>query len=82
MSEIICRALDTIDVIDRHAWNSIVSGNDILNTHEYQRAIERSGVNDFRYRYLLFHRQGKLVAHVSVGIFTFGIDVMLQENRQ
>ncbi|MGA2479156.1 MAG: GNAT family N-acetyltransferase [Spirochaetia bacterium] len=79
MSEIICRALDTIDAIDRDAWNSIVSGNDILNTHEYQRAIERSGVNDFRYRYLLFHRQGKLVAHVSVGIFTFGIDVMLQD---
>ena len=71
--------VDSIDAADRDEWDSIVPADDILNTHGYQRAIEKSGVNDFRYRYLLFRRQGKLIAHVSVGIFTFGVDVMLQD---
>jgi predicted N-acyltransferase len=79
MSEITCRAVDSIDDIDRDTWNSIVPAGDILNTHAYQRAMEKSGVNGFRYRYLLFHRGENLVAHVSVGIFAFGIDVMLQD---
>jgi predicted N-acyltransferase len=79
MNEISCRVIDTIDAIDRDTWDSIVPPDDILNSHAYQRSMERSGVNGFRYRYLLFQRQGRLVAHASVGIFTFGIDVMLQD---
>jgi predicted N-acyltransferase len=79
MSDIATSVVDSIDAVDRDSWNSIVPPHDILNTHAYQRSIEKSGVNDFRYRYLLFHRKGRLIAHVSVGIFTFGLDVMLQD---
>jgi predicted N-acyltransferase len=79
MAGITARRVDSIDAVDPNEWDSIVRERDVLNMHAYQTAIERSGVNDFRYRYLLFRREGKLVAHVSVGIFTFGLDVMLQD---
>jgi predicted N-acyltransferase len=71
--------VDTIDAVDPKEWDSIVRERDILNSHAYQKAMEKSGVNDFRYRYFLFRRAGKLVGHVSVGIFTFGLDVMVQD---
>jgi predicted N-acyltransferase len=79
MTGITASRVESIDAVDPNEWDSIVRERDVLNTHAYQTAIERSGVNDFRYSYLLFRREGTLVAHVSVGIFTFGLDVMLQD---
>jgi hypothetical protein len=67
----------TLEDVDSGEWDSIVPEDEILNSYGYQLAIERSGVNDFRYRYLVMRRKGRLVAHVTVGIFTFGLDGMI-----
>ena len=67
---------NTIDYIDKSEWNSIVDSNHILNSYDYLRAIEHSKINDFRYAYFMFYIDGLLVAHVQVGILTFGLDTM------
>lgn len=78
MPAIAVTGYDSIDQVDRGEWDTIVAATSIVNSHAYLSAVEASGINGFRYRYLLFHRAGKLIAHVSVGIFEFGLDVMLQ----
>ncbi len=67
-----------MDLIDAGEWNSIVDDHEIYNTHAYLEAIERSGVNNLRYYYFTFRRQAKLIAHASVCVFVFGLDIMAQ----
>ncbi|KKQ04092.1 MAG: Hydrolase, TatD family [Candidatus Moranbacteria bacterium GW2011_GWF1_36_4] len=62
--------------IDKDEWNSILDENFILNSYEYQDAIEQSKINDFRYGYFLIYRENKLIAHVSTGILEFDLDMM------
>ena len=78
MDEITILRFSSIDQIDSKEWDSIVDDNEILNSYAYQGAIERSKVNNFRYRYYMFYKQEKLIAHVSVGILAVGLDVMAQ----
>jgi hypothetical protein len=78
MEEIDVSCVDSMDKVDRDEWDSIVPLDEILNTWAYQTAIEKSRVNEIRYRYFLFHRSGKLIGHVSVAIFRFGMDAMVQ----
>ncbi len=64
------------DQIDKNEWNSIVDENFILNSYEYQSAIEKSGINNFRYGYFMIYEENKLIAHISTGILEFELDMM------
>lgn len=67
---------DSIEQVDKNLWDSIVSPNHLINSYEYLKAVEKSEVNNFTYRYLLFFKDGELAAHISTGILTFYIDNM------
>lgn len=67
---------DSIDEVDEQEWNSIVPENSILNSYGYLQAVEKSKVNNFYYKYLLFYRENKLIAHASTGVLTFYMDMM------
>ncbi len=70
------KSFDSMNKINREEWDSIVSENHIINSYEYQRAIEHSKINDLTYRYYMFYRDGKIAAHVSLCIFIFTLDLM------
>ncbi len=74
---VVCTSIDQIDACN---WDSI--GEEIYNTHDYLRAVEKSGVNDLTYRYYLFYRGTELIGHVSVAIFVFGLDIMMPQGMQ
>ncbi|MAG13368.1 MAG: hypothetical protein CMN78_02100 [Spirochaetales bacterium] len=76
MDDIKVARYPSINRIDPAEWDSIVSEDEIVNSHSHLRAIERSGVNSISYRYYLFTRNNDLIAHATVGIFSFGLDVM------
>ena len=75
MEDITVVGYSSIDLIDASEWDSIVE--EIPNTHAYLGAEEHSGVNDINYRYYSFYRKSELIAHASVSIFVFGLDIML-----
>jgi len=69
------KSYSTLDDIDFKEWNSIVNANNSLNLYEYQKAIEKSNINNFRYSYFMFYERDSLVAHVSTGILAFDLDM-------
>ena len=68
----------SMDSIEAGEWDSIVDDEEIYNTHAYLWAIEHSGVNDLCYYYLTFYQHAKLIAHASVSVFIFGLDIMIK----
>ncbi len=67
---------DTIDNIDKSEWNSIIDPNHVLNSYDYLKAIEYSKINNFKFRYFMFYTESSLIAHVQVGVLTFGLDAI------
>jgi predicted N-acyltransferase len=76
MNEISINTYKSIDEINKEEWDSIVEENHIINSYEYQKAIEKSKINDLKYRYYMFYMGEKLIAHISLCIFTFNLDLM------
>lgn len=70
----------TIDDVDPILWDSILPEGDVINSHNFLKAEEKSGINKFRYRYCMFFEKDELIAHASVGILSFGLDVMADKS--
>jgi 8-amino-7-oxononanoate synthase len=75
-NSIITKSFSSISEIDHLEWDSIVDKNNILNSYGYQKAMEQSNVNNFRYNYLMFYKNNELIAHVSTGILAYDLDMM------
>ena len=48
------QVFDSIRDIDAHLWNSLLPGHSCTFSHEFWDLVEQSGLNDFRYRHVLF----------------------------
>jgi hypothetical protein len=71
-----CRMYSSILDIDCKEWDSILDDEHILNSYSYQKVIELSNINNFHYHYLMFFHEGRLIAHVSVAVTHFELDMM------
>src|SRR5512138_992477 len=74
-----CRMHSSILEVDKNEWDSILDPDHILNSYDYQKAVELSKINNFHYHYLLFYNKGNIVAHVSVAVTHFELDMMAGE---
>ena len=53
---------DSIHHIDPQHWDSILDTDDIFHTWQFIRIVEDGKVENSRFRYLLFYKDGKLIA--------------------
>lgn len=70
----------TIEEVDPELWNSLVGGRSCTFSHEFWSLIERSGLNDFDYRHVLFYDDaGRAVAATTFYSITTDIAIFAPE---
>jgi 8-amino-7-oxononanoate synthase len=67
----------SIDEIDQTCWDRVVADGDIVNSYAYLSAVEHSCLANIEHRYFEMYRESELVAHASVCLFTFSLDLLL-----
>lgn len=78
--KIVIKSYNSILNIDKSEWDSIVSKDQLLNSYDYLCAVEKSNINNFRYKYFMFYKNRKLICHAPVGIFRFFLDALATKN--
>jgi predicted N-acyltransferase len=66
----------SIDEIPRETWNELF-GTELIESHGFQKAIEDSGMKEFKIGYLLAYRADKITAIMPFFIMEFSFDVFL-----
>lgn len=69
-------AFATIEAIDRDAWNDCFP--DELEDWDYYRAVERAGIADFQWRYLVLYEQQALIAAAVAFTTVYSLDTTVQ----
>jgi len=70
------KVLKSINEIEEHLWDAVVSKDSILKTHRFLNAVEHSGINDCRFRYFIFLENDIIVANASLFSMTFCLDII------
>ena len=70
--------LDSIAQIDAGEWDAIVPAGELICTHRYLRAVERSGINDCRFHYPVVYQDGRLVAHGCAYAISSELDIFVR----
>lgn len=76
ISDLYFKSFSKIEDINQNEWDSIIPSSHILNSYSYLKAIEESNINNFRYNYFIFYYDKKIIAHISVGILCYELDLM------
>lgn len=70
---------DSIHHIDPQHWDSILDTDDIFHTWQFIRIVEDGKVENSRFRYLLFYKDGKLIASTILSAFTISLDIFISD---
>ena len=73
MSEL--RVIDTLALVERCAWDGLFPGE--LEGYDYLAAVEASGLEGFRWRYLLVEEQGRLLAAAPAFLTEYPLETTL-----
>lgn len=65
----------SIDDIEPSVWNNLVSGRSVTFTHAFWQVLEKSGLNDFEYRYVVFREDGQPVAAATCYVVTTDVAI-------
>ncbi|KAF0134547.1 MAG: hypothetical protein FD145_565 [Candidatus Saganbacteria bacterium] len=60
-SEINFRIVDTVEACGKDRWDALVGEHGICNCYDYLLALEKSKINDFRYKYILIYQENTLI---------------------
>ncbi len=69
---------ESIEKIDKTQWDSIIGRNRIICSHDYLKAVERSGINNCKYYYPVAYKDNKIIAHTSVYTISTELDLFAQ----
>ena len=69
------RVVDSLEAVGREAWTALFPRE--LEGFDYLMAIERSGLEGFRWRYVLAERDGELVAAAPAFLNDYPLDTTL-----
>ena len=69
------RIVPSIELIDREDWNACFSGE--LEDYDYLLAVERAGLEGFRWRYATVMRGGEIVAAAPAFVTEYKLDTTL-----
>jgi predicted N-acyltransferase len=70
------RVLTTLDDVPRAQWDSLFGG--ALEGFDYLRAVEGAGLAGFAWRYVLVHRQGRLVGAAPAFITDYRLETTFE----
>jgi predicted N-acyltransferase len=70
------RVLTTLDDLPRSQWDGLFG--DDLETFDYLRAVEGAGLAGFDWRYVLVHRQGRLVGAAPAFITDYRLETTFE----
>lgn len=69
------RVVETLEVVGREAWTALFPRE--LEGFDYLMAVERSGLEGFRWRYVLAERTGELIAAAPAFLNDYPLDTTL-----
>lgn len=69
------RVIDTIEVIGRDAWDACFPGE--VEGYDYLQAVEKAGIEGFRWRYALVEEDGRLLAAAPGFLTDYRLDTTL-----
>lgn len=69
---------NSIADIDPLQWDSLLGGNNVVNSHAFLRAVEGSRINDCRFFYPVVYDGDTMVAHASVCTISTALDLCAQ----
>ncbi|MGA1825529.1 MAG: GNAT family N-acetyltransferase [bacterium] len=72
------RVYKSITEIGAGAWDEIVGKNQLICTHNYLKAVEKSQINDCRYYYLVLYEGNQIVAHTCLYFISTYLDIFAQ----
>ncbi|MGA7181530.1 MAG: GNAT family N-acetyltransferase [Thiobacillaceae bacterium] len=52
------KVFNSIDQVPKEQWNSLLVGHSATLSHEFWQVVEKSRLNDFEYRYVMFFDEG------------------------
>lgn len=70
----------TINDIAEDEWDSILSPEEIYNTHRFIRTVEESKIENAEFFYLLFYDDEQLVASTVLSAFKVSLDLFISNN--
>lgn len=70
------KLFNSIDEIEENLWDSLLPPNEIIKTHRFLKAVERSNINNCNFSYVLFFSNGKAVANASIFCMDIYLDVI------
>jgi predicted N-acyltransferase len=71
----------SISEIEESVWDSIVSPNEVFNTHRFIQVVEKSKVEDASFWYLLFFNGDELIGHSVLSCFTISLDLFIPGSK-
>ncbi|MBL7844250.1 MAG: GNAT family N-acetyltransferase [Cyclobacteriaceae bacterium] len=75
------KCFNSISLIESELWDSILSKNEIFNTHDFIDGVEKAKVENATFWYLLFYDGEVLAGHAVLSSFTISLDLFISANR-
>ncbi len=69
------KVFKSVTDVEEKDWNAIVGEDQIICSHQYLKAIERSNINDCDYFYLVAYLNNEIVAHTCT--YSIGFDLAI-----
>jgi predicted N-acyltransferase len=75
------KCFNSISLIEAIHWDSILSQNEIFNTHDFIEGVEKAKVENASFWYLLFYDGDVLAGHAVLSSFTISLDLFISANQ-